>query len=54
MNIEKFTLDDLLNKVLVESKENDGLGMSGDITICEDQRYIHIYHNEIYSYINCT
>jgi len=46
VNIEKFTLDDLLNKVLVESKENDGLGMSGDITICEDQRILYDFDFE--------
>ncbi|ORX85343.1 hypothetical protein BCR32DRAFT_229799 [Anaeromyces robustus] len=41
INIEKFTLNDLLNKVLIKPKDNNGLGLNGDITICEDQRILY-------------
>ncbi|KAG4107478.1 hypothetical protein H8356DRAFT_1416886 [Neocallimastix lanati (nom. inval.)] len=46
VNIEKFTLDDLLNKILTESKDKDGLGLNGDITICEDQRILYDFDFE--------
>eukprot|EP00833_Pecoramyces_ruminatium_P008663 jgi/Orpsp1_1/1182695/evm.model.c7180000082281.1 len=46
VNIEKFTLDDLLNKVLIESKDKNGLGLNGDITICEDQRILYDFDFE--------
>jgi len=41
INIEKFTLNDLLTKVLTGPKDKNGLGLNGDITICEDQRILY-------------
>ncbi|ORX50334.1 hypothetical protein BCR36DRAFT_290400 [Piromyces finnis] len=41
VNIEKFTLNDLLNKVLMSPKDKNGLALNGDITICEDQRILY-------------